>query len=158
MRKTIIILLILIAIPLYTYNVYVLIMGSLKGTQDASTVQISSKKTKISINNLRSIIDPVEFVKQGRSPFAEFTVTEKPKVEKIQSQTKQPVKTIAELPKITINGIMWNPQNPLAMLGLPDGSSTVVKAGQKIGEITVKKIEKTRVVVVVGKREIVLTR
>jgi hypothetical protein len=158
MRKTVIILLILIAIPLYTYNVYVLIMGSLKGTQDVSTVQLIGKKTTISINNLKNIVEPVKFVKQGRSPFAEFTVTEKPKVEKIQSQTKQPVKAIAELPKITINGIMWNPQNPLAMLGLPDGSSTVVKAGQTVGEITVKKIEKTRVVVMVGKREVVLTR
>ena len=121
-------------------------------------MQISGKKTTISINNLKNIVEPVKFVKQGRNPFAEFTVTEKPKVEKIQSQIKQPVKVIAELPKITINGIMWNAQNPLAMLGLPDGSSTVVKAGQTIGDITVKKIEKTRVVVMVGKREVVLTR
>ncbi len=158
MRKTVIILLILIAIPLYTYNVYVLIMGSLKGTQETSTVQISGKKTTVSIDNLRNIVKPVTFVKQGRSPFVEFTVTEKPKVEKIQLQIKQPVKAIAEMPKIAINGIMWNPQNPLAMLGLPDGSSTVVKAGQTVGEFTVKKIEKTRVVVVIGKREVVLTR
>lgn len=158
MKKTVIILLILIAIPLYTYNVYVLIRGSLKGTQDRTTAQITGKKTTISISELRAMIDSVKFVKQGRSPFSEFTVTEKPKVDKIQSQIKQPVKVITELPKITINGIMWNPQNPLAMLGLPDGSSTVVKTGQSIGEITVKKIEKTRVVVMVGKREVVLTR
>ncbi|NLD93270.1 MAG: hypothetical protein GX639_11455 [Fibrobacter sp.] len=158
MRKTIIILLVLIAIPLYSYNVYVLIKGSLKGTQETSTMQINGKKATVSIENLRNIVEPVIFVKKGRSPFVEFTVTEKTTVETRQVQIKKPVKAVAEMPKITINGIMWNPQNPLAMLGLPDGSSTVVKAGQKIGEFTVKKIEKTRVVVMVGKREVVLTR
>jgi Na+-translocating ferredoxin:NAD+ oxidoreductase RnfC subunit len=62
---------------------------------------------------------------------------------------KEPVK----VPSVTVNGIMWNPQNPLAMLGMPDGTSAVAKVGQVIGEITIKKIEKTFVVILFEKKE-----
>jgi hypothetical protein len=41
---------------------------------------------------------------------------------------------------------MWNASNPVAIINLPDGSSTVAKKGQVLaGGITVTAIEKNQV-------------
>ena len=55
------------------------------------------------------------------------------------------VKESPKPPSIRITGIMWNPTSPVAMVSMPDGASTVAKAGMTIGEVTFKKIEKNRI-------------
>jgi hypothetical protein len=96
----------------------------------------------------------VHFEKKGRSPFLPYPVSDIPrqvdvlKVKKTNTP-KEPVKA----PSVTVNGIMWNPQNPVAMLGMPDGTSAVAKVGQVIAGITIKKIEKTFVIIIFEKKE-----
>jgi len=76
MRKILIILLILIAIPLYTYNVYVLLKGSLKGNAEKSLQMLSDERNDISIHTILAAIDSVHFKKQGRSPFVPYPVSD----------------------------------------------------------------------------------
>jgi hypothetical protein len=49
---------------------------------------------------------------------------------------------------------MWNPNNPVAMIKLPGGSSKLAKAGQEIGtDITVKSINKKSIIVLFEGKE-----
>jgi|GEM_PF-1310918 len=159
MRKILIITLILIAVPIYTYNVYILLSGAVRGNSENSVDDLSIHNN-LSIDAILCAMDSVKFVLQGRSPFIAYPVSEKPAVEKKDTDAKKQKVTKApqEMPKITISGIMWNDRNPLAMIGLADGSSTVAKAGQTIGDIFIKKIEKTSVVIVVDKSEFRIMR
>jgi type IV pilus biogenesis protein PilP len=54
-------------------------------------------------------------------------------------------------PKIMLNGIMWDPVKPVAVLLFPDGSTQVVSVGQNIDGITVQSINKTSVSLSKGK-------
>ena len=157
MKKTLIILLIVIAIPLYSYNVYILLQGTLSGNAEK---QVSDKKATYDIHELIASTAPVHFEKKGRSPFFPYPVSDKPPISEKKMTSAKPLalKEQPKAPAITINGIMWNPQNPVAMISMPDGSSTLAKAGQIIAGITIKKIEKTGIVVEFGKKEYKINR
>jgi hypothetical protein len=96
----------------------------------------------------------VKFTPLGKSPLSAYKETPKPVASaqpKVASTTPKPAtnqNTDIKPPSITINGIMWNPQNPVVMIGLSDGSSTVAKVGSVVDGFQVKKIERTQILVV----------
>ena len=149
MKKTILILLILCAIPLYSYNVFLLVKGILPHSGKKSTPAVIEQ----SFDQLLLHSQKVVFVKSGRSPFLAFK--EKPPVPKqisVKKTSKHIIPTKApQKPAIKITGIMWSASNPLAMVILPDGSSTIVKEKNVYGDILVKKIEKNRIQVILNK-------
>jgi type II secretory pathway component PulC len=142
MRKLLIILLVLAAIPLYVWDFYLLAAAHLKHNKRSERVAVVLRDTK------RSGLLPgeVHFVEKGRSPFVPNK--EQPKPVGAKGKNKAPAKPAAPVtpPPISINGIMWNASNPVAIINLPDGSSTVAKKGQILaGGIVVKTIEKNQV-------------
>jgi hypothetical protein len=151
MRKKILIILICIAIPVYIWDALLMfngVSGAQSKTKIISALDVTPKPGEFAFASLRI----VHFIETGKSPF--LAQKEKPKpveTEKTseKSKTEKTPPADAKPPRITITGIMWNPSNPVAMVTLPDGSSTVAKAGQALmGAIEVKKIEKNRVQVV----------
>ncbi len=149
MRKIITLLLILIAIPLYIWDVWLIIGGVSGKTYKKKTVEISSQANPgLSFASLQV----VRYVKKGKSPFLPYKKKPKPVVRKKKPEKKRVVKkekSEVKPPRIKITGIMWNPTNPIAMVTLPNGTSTVAKQGQTIaGSIEVKKIEKNRMQIV----------
>lgn len=146
MRKILTILLIVIAIPLYAWDVYLLLAGFHGGGRggDESVPAAAAVETP-----RMAALPVVRFVKKGRSPFLAEAPKPKPVVKKAPAKKRVARKPQGEVkpPRVTITGIMWNPSNPVAMLTLPDGSSTVAKAGQELsGGIAVKAVEKNAVV------------
>jgi hypothetical protein len=144
MKKTIVIILMLCAIPLYSYNIYLLIHSPKNG--------ITSIATETDTELFDSWIlkaSAVTFTISDRDPFSPLKKGITPAVEKVQQQEKikEPSKKAIQPPSMKITGIMWSPSNPVAMVVLPNGSSTVVKQGGVYNDITVKKIEKNRVLI-----------
>ena len=144
--------LIAIAIPLYFWDSHVLLSGLFAHKKPASYHEAAfNAKQEFAFS---APMAPFEI--KGRSPF--IASKEKPKPigaaqgSEKKSGVPKPAVTVSP-PKITVTGIMWHPTNPLAMITLPDGSSTTVKAGQTIGNFKFKTIEKNRVLVVVDKSE-----
>jgi hypothetical protein len=142
MRKVIIVILVLAAIPLYVWDVYLLAAAHLKHGKHPDRVAVVLRDTK------RSGLLPgeVHFVEKGRSPF--IPNKEQPKSVSAKSKNKASAKPTAPVtpPLISINGIMWNASNPVAIINLADGSSTVAKKDQVLaGGIVVKTIEKNQV-------------
>lgn len=114
----------------------------------AKTV-ISGKDRNLSIDKLVLNTIPVSFKKGNRDPFSPY---KKEPVKTVVVTQKKPVKDIPKKeppkpPSITITGIMWNPSNPIAMVKMPDGASTVAKPGVVVGNITFRKIEQNRILV-----------
>ncbi|MBD3314531.1 MAG: hypothetical protein GF344_01980 [Chitinivibrionales bacterium] len=149
MRKVVLIALIAVAIPLYAWDVYLLISGFMgsggghKGVLDPVTHRETPRIAALPV---------ARYVKKGRSPFLAHKPEPKPKpiVRKRAVKRKRIRKPPPPLkpPQIRITGILWNPATPMAMLRLPDGSSTAAKAGHELaGGITVKKVEKNAVVI-----------
>lgn len=146
MRKAIIIILVLGAAGIYTWDVLLLVKSS---GDRAETAAINRKREAISIDRLLAQAEPVRFVEKGRDPFS----PRQKAVAAVQTVKGSAAgKTEEKAPVVTITGIMWNASSPLAMITLPDGSSTVAKEGQSFGDITVKKIERTRVQIVYNKK------
>jgi hypothetical protein len=141
MRKVLIILLALAAIGIYSWDALLVVRPS-------SEKRISiGKHADLSLDKLLAGSQPVHFVKKGRSPFLPFPVEEKTVLLKPSSGPVVAPRAAIKPPDVKVSGIIWNPSAPLAMITLPDGSSAVAKAGQAFGEITVKKIEKTRMLI-----------
>lgn len=147
MRRVIIILLTVVAIPLYAWNVYVLVAGALskqtqRGTIPKSTPQQSVETT---LDQLIAAARPVVFTIHGKNPFVAYVEQPKPVVKQTAAPTpKAPPKPSIPPPSIVITGIMWNATSPVVMLKLPDGTSAVAKAGQDLGVAVVKRVEKNR--------------
>jgi type II secretory pathway component PulC len=145
MKKTILIILILCAIPLYSYNIYLLIHspdGNKNNTVSESDIE--------SFDSWILKASAVTFTASDRDPFSPYKKDNSLPVEKVQQQEKikeLPKKVIPQ-PSMKITGIMWSSTNPVAMVVLPNGSSTVVKQGGIYNDITVKKIEKSRLQIV----------
>ncbi len=139
-NKIVFILLIVVAIPLYIYDALLLI-GKVGGKNQTVTEVI--KESDLSIDAIKI----VRFVKKGKSPLVAYKVKPKPVVKKQKKKVvKRKPKAAVKPPRIKITGIMWNPSNPIAMLTLPDGSSTTATKGQTLmGAITVKKISQSSV-------------
>lgn len=144
MKKALLIILILIAIPLYSYDFYLLLGGYFSGSQ---TIRQSISETESDILNVFPV-QKVSFTVSGRSPFLPYEVKAKPKPVVVKKRKpKPPPKPKVEIkpPSIAITGIMWNPENPVAMINLPSGQSAVAKKGQVYGDITIENIEQNRI-------------
>jgi type IV pilus biogenesis protein PilP len=145
MKRLLIILLILIAVPLWVWDTHLVLTAAFA---DKNKKHASDKSAKIAPTFAMSLGE-VHFVEKGRNPFTAYKETPKPKSPSPDSKKKVAQATQAAPatpPPITINGIMWNESNPIAMLNLADGSSTVARKGQTLsGGITVKTIEKNQV-------------
>ena len=150
MKRILIIILVIVAIPLWIWNSYVVISAFLKGPKDKTVIVAPLVVQK----NTAGFAISSSFAVKGKSPFVAYkelpkpaNATIQPKKNAIAPVTTTPIKP----PDVSVNGIMWNANNPLAMLKLPDGSSTVVKQGQELsGGIVVKTIEKNQVEIVVN--------
>ncbi len=98
-----------------------------------------------------------EFRKPARDPFEPlipYAKIQTPAQSQISRQGKpgapaQPVPQAQEPPQVRLNGIMWDPVKPMAILEFPGGNTQMVSPGQIIDGI---KIE------AVGKQEITLSR
>jgi len=141
MRKIIIVILVLGAIPLYVWDFYLLTAGYFKQGRHPEKALVVSSVTRQS----GLLPGDIHFVEKGRSPFIPSKEQPKPLVANSKKKPAQPTAPVNP-PPISINGIMWNASNPVAIINLPDGSSTVAKKGQVLaGGITVTAIEKNQV-------------
>lgn len=145
MKKILPIILIIVTIPIYTYDLFLLFRMFIQ-TENAG--DLVKEENSFSIGKLLLHAAPVKFEEKGRSPFVPNTIAVKPAIP-VESKPSPAVslKEASKPPSIVITGIMWNHSSPVAMLTLPDGSSAVAKVGQSFGGIVVKKIEKNRILV-----------
>ena len=146
MRKKLFIILIIIAIPVYLWDIVLVSRFFIPAPGRQVVSSSHSSSTPLSVPDFRV----VHYVKKGRSPFVAHTpkpirrvkTTPKPKH---RPQPREKVK----LPSITITGIMWNPDNPLVMLSLPGGSTTAAGRGKTVLDgVEIKTIERNRVLFV----------
>jgi len=96
---------------------------------------------------------------KGRDPFTLYM--EKPAPVSVKKQAAIEKKAPGEVtpPAIILTGILWNPDNPLAMIKLADGTKCVAKTGQTVsGDITVRRIDQKSIVVVSGGKEFTFKR
>ncbi len=160
MRKTFIIALVLVALPLYSYNAFLLLRSVFPGREDR-TAAVKSGKSSLSMERLLAAAAPVRFEPGGRDPFTLYAEKPKPtpaKIPVIVNKPKTDKKEIAP-PPIVITGIMWHPDNPVATIKLPTGASSLVRAGQRIGDdLIVKRIERKSVTVEFGGKEFTVER
>jgi hypothetical protein len=152
MKKILIIVLVVAAAAVYIWDVYLLVRPS-------ERVRLSAKSEKadaVSVEKLLAGSRKVRFVKTNRNPFLPHRQEAVAAVRPTRVDKKQ--KTPVNPPKITINGIMGDEKSPLVMLTLPDGSSAAIKAGQTVGDITLKRVEKDRVLIVFQKKNFWINR
>lgn len=141
MRKTIVIILIACAVPLYSYNLYLLLRSSSGESRESSAITSFG-----SFDSWIVKVNAVSFSAADRDPFFPY----KPKtnaapVEKpVQTKPPAPKKEVQQ-PSLKITGIMWSQENPVAMVVLPNGASCVVKRGGIYTDIAIKKIERNRI-------------
>jgi type II secretory pathway component PulC len=141
MRKTIVIILIACAVPLYSYNLYLLLRSSSGESRESSAITSFE-----SFDSWIVKVNAVSFSAADRDPFFPY----KPKtnvapVEKpVQAKPPAPKKEVLQ-PSLKITGIMWSQENPVAMVVLPNGASSVVKQGGIYADIAIKKIERNRI-------------
>jgi hypothetical protein len=153
MKRKALWLLIIVAIPLYLWDSYALFSGIFNSKKPAS----KHASTLLASDDMTLSLATVHFETKGRSPFLAYKEKPNP-IDSLLVRTKKqsapkPAAPTAPLPKIAISGIMWHPTNPIAMVTLPDGSSSTVKTGQTIGAFKFKTIEKNRVLVIVDGNE-----
>ncbi|MBN1575035.1 MAG: hypothetical protein JW913_00680 [Chitinispirillaceae bacterium] len=155
MKKTLVVILIIVALPLYGYNALMLLRIAFPKVK--KTAAAVKEEAGPSFERMLRAATPVRFEVKGRDPFT--LSIEKPKPAQADIPVvKKKTKEVAA-PPITITGILWNPKNPVATIKLPGGSKTLVKAGQKIGgNLTIKRIEKKTITVVFEGREFTITR
>jgi hypothetical protein len=152
-RKILIITLIIAAAAVYSWDTYLLVRQSGRVSLSAK----SEKADAISVEKLLAGSQKVRFVKTNRNPFLphpQVAVSAVPQKGSVKAKQESPVNP----PNIIINGIMGDQDSPLVMLTLPDGSSAAVKVGQTIGDITLKKVEKDRVLIVFQKKNFWINR
>jgi len=137
-RKGIVSFLAIVAFIVYGWNIWYFVRPHW-----ASSNVASENDDQVALI-LYSIPEPFRFAPVARSPFeASLPVVRAPRPR--PRVIAAPVVTVTP-PRITINGIMWNADRPLAMLGLPNGSTKMVKVGDELlGRIVVKAIERNRV-------------
>jgi hypothetical protein len=158
MKKILLISLLVIALPLYGYNVFLLLRVALPAHGGGSGV--SDQGNAPSFESVLLAAAPVVFEEKGKDPFQLYKKKPKP-VAPVNKPRKKPktVKKEVAAPAITITGIMWNPDNPIAMVKLPGGKSAVAKKGQQLSDnLTVKKVEKKSITVVFEGKEFTYER
>jgi hypothetical protein len=140
MRRKILIGLIIVAVLVYGWDVFLLVKHP--GTV-SDIINKDNSASDFSAEKYIAGSKPVRFVKSDRSPFLPR------RTEKVMATTKAvpafaPANAVKP-PDVRINGIMWDPVSPVAMITLPDGSTAAIKAGQSAGEVIVDKIEKDKI-------------
>jgi Tfp pilus assembly protein PilP len=147
MKKVLIMLLVIVALPLYSYNAFLLIRISFGGNE--GTTRNVEQSSKYTFEELIKAATPVVFAERGRDPFTLHKKKNKPKQhQKKKVAIKKETKKTAP-PPLVLSGVLWKPDNPVAMVKMSGGSTKLVKVGQAVGgNITVKKIEKKSVTVV----------
>ena len=146
-KKIIVIVLVFIALPLYGWNAYQLLRGAMDknggSAQSAQAVAQAKRNFDVQLYAM-----PVQFVEVGKDPFVAYS-SEMVKPRQPGSGTTkstEPAAPPANMPAMSINGIMWNDQNPVAVLALADGSTTIVKKGDVLPNgVTVLAVEQDRV-------------
>lgn len=154
MRKYLIPILIITAAIIYSWDALLFVRPRSEGI-----IAKREKKAELSIDKLIAGSRPVRFVNKGRNPFFSRRIEEKPAAGR-PVPVEVSVKMLNEEPKppdIKVGGLIWNQDAPLAMITLPDGSSGVAKVGDNFGDITVKKIEKNRMLITCRKRDYWIT-
>lgn len=145
-RKILLVVLILIAVPVYVYDSFLVWRLVADRTDDRPSGESAETISVEALSNYPSS----RYEKKGRSPFLAYAQKPKPKPKPTPSRrpvrrVSKPEKTVIA-PSVTITGIMWNESNPMAMLTLPGGSSTAARVGQALsGGINVVKIERNRI-------------
>jgi type II secretory pathway component PulC len=143
-------------VGIYVWDFLLIARNFTSGSGGAAVAVAAAESFDESV--LSRSVRSVQFVVQGKSPLSAYKVPPKPVASakpaaavSVAAATAKPVVSAAanaQPPAITINGIMWNPQNPVVMLGLPDGSSTVAKPGQSVADgVVIKRIERNQIVV-----------
>jgi hypothetical protein len=153
MRRILIIALVVAAVAVYMWDAYLLVRPSERVRLKAK----SEKADAVSVEKLLAGSQKVRFVKTNRNPFLPYrqeVVSAARSKGAVKVQQESPVNP----PRVAINGILGDEKSPLVMLTLPDGSSTAIKVGQTIGDITLKKVEKDRVLVVFQKKSYWINR
>lgn len=139
------IFLVLVALPLYIWDTYVFLNGFF-----GSEKTLRNNNSDIAgLRNKTMPEFPPHYIRKGRSPFTPHTIPGNLSMNPARNTNKNSaVQPNSDPPPITITGIMWNPQKPVAITGFPDGSSIVVTKGQIVsGNIIIEEIEKTRVLI-----------
>jgi type IV pilus biogenesis protein PilP len=160
MRRAALVLLILAAIGLYSYDAW-LLFGMFVGRSSEGQVDGNAGNSGADTDFVLRAARVVRFEEKGRSPFLAHAAPPKPVAPVRPKRVVRRPEPAPEkkMPTISITGIMWNPANPVAMLQLSDGSSAVAKAGMTLpGGIVVKKVEKQGVRVVWEGREAFISK
>lgn len=148
MKKLLVLLLCIVAIPLYTYNILLLTKVVLPWHTAKADKQM--QENRHTFEQLLIAAKPPHFVSRGRSP---FTLNAKQKIvgKKIPVKAKKrpaPKKTVEPIVRVT--GIMWHPENPVAMVKVNNGGTSMVRLGHTFaGGIKVTAIHKKSVTVLV---------
>ncbi len=143
MKKVLTIIVVVVLVLFLSWQSYIVLHTLSKEELENTTQKEASSIPLLRGDSLRI----ANFRSRGKSPFVPYKVKPKPKkVVKKKKVIKKKPKVTVKPPRIKITGIMWNPSNPIAMITLPNGSSTTARAGQSLsGGITVKKIEQHRI-------------
>ena len=155
MKKILVTVLLIIALPLYGYNFYLLLRTAFPAPAGARSAAV---RQSVSFEQLLSAAAPVKFEERGRDPFTLCKEPPKPVVVREVAKA-EPKPAPANLPSITISGILWNPENPVAMIKIAGGKTVLAKTGQQPGgEITIKTINKKNIVVLFGGKEFTIEK
>jgi hypothetical protein len=155
MKRILVVLLVFIAVFIYVWDTHLFVAGYLGKTGQGPKTIIHQ--------NFRDDLPrfpEVRFAEKGRSPFIAFKPSIKPAL-KSGTTVKKPSSSSISIvpPPIKINGIMWNPTNPVAIINFNDGTSTIAKIGQMLqGGITIKNIEKNQVEIVYSGKSFILKK
>jgi hypothetical protein len=142
MKKALLIILIITAIPVYIWDAW-LLFGNAKNKNATARVQTKSGNHDLTL----MVAGKVHFKESPRSPFLPYKEKPKPPAPKPTKALKRarPAKKV-EPPKIIITGVMWNPSRPVAMVNLPGGGSAIAAEGAELaGGIKVLAVEKNRI-------------
>ncbi len=157
MKKKLLVVLLITAVLIYTYNTFIIVRGTNFGVKkiknDSGNASFSGSSSRGYVN-----LAPVVFENKGRDPFNLYSEKPKKTPEKQRTPIVKESKTVPA-PQIAITGILWNPGNPIATVKLPEGKTALVKEGQKLEKnLIIKRIEKKNLVVVYEGKEFVVNK
>lgn len=145
MNKWIVLILIIAAVLLYSYNTLLLVGVSLPGKKEDGTVQRSA--TILSFEQLLVAATPPVFETKGRDPFTLYIEKPKPFTKVKTSVVPQAAPQPPQPPPFSLTGILWNSSNPVATIMLQSGTTKLVRQGQVLDDgSTIRKIEKNCIV------------
>ena len=158
MNKKILVILLVVAIPVYLWDAWIVFGHRMNTQPEPAGASHSGVAEELTLKARIAVFTP-----RGKSPLSPVYVAAEP-VKKVVVVPKsspvvevKPVEVLAA-PTISISGIMWNPSNPVAMVTLPDGSSGIAKAGSVLGDITVVGVDKDQIRIVYKSKSFVIKR